>query len=95
MQELFRGERPWALPWFDKVSPTIRALIETDLKALAAAVLAAGGLSVAYLMNPPYKASACRSLRNHWPSRLSHPLPLNRGLSSPPIPYRSRHPSAR
>ncbi|MBZ9653577.1 cysteine hydrolase family protein [Phyllobacterium lublinensis] len=30
MQELFRGKSPWAMPWFDKVLPTIGALIEHD-----------------------------------------------------------------
>jgi nicotinamidase-related amidase len=33
MQGLFRGDSPWAMPWFDKVLPNVHLLIERDPKA--------------------------------------------------------------
>jgi len=30
MQGLFRGDSPWAMPWFDKVLPKVHLLIERD-----------------------------------------------------------------
>ena len=30
MQGLFRGESPWAMPWFDRVLPNVHLLIERD-----------------------------------------------------------------